>query len=97
MTRWVPRVGRAADWTQRARIRLPRVDAQGHPPWVGEAVSDAVPAAALLLVGWVLSRAHSAWLTHAVAGVLVAYVVLCYLFPWFVAIGRNFVSGYRTG
>jgi hypothetical protein len=60
-------------------------------------VSDSLPVAALLLYAWLLNRLHTAWLSHAVSGALITYIALCYLLPWLVAIGRNFVSGYRTG
>ena len=97
VTRWGRGVGRAADRCERARVRLPKVEGDGHPPWVGDAISSAVPVAVLLLVEWALQRLHSVWLSGTAAGGLVAYVVLCYLFPWLVAIGRGFARGYRSG
>ena len=90
------RIGIAADWTLRARPRLPVIGTgPDHPPWVGRALTDCLPLLALVVATGVLRLLDKDWAWFLAALAYGAYLLVFAVFPWLVNIARSFVAGYR--
>ena len=72
------------------------IETAAHPPWVDRALSESLPALALLAVFGLLRLLNRHWAWLAFGAACAAFAMVFYFLPWIVSIARNFVAGYRS-